>query len=83
MDGFGRRSFKGGFSGGFLYTTSADTGGANAQMLLCAVQKRMHALQVGIPPPAPGVVGVADDVAVVRGLTAKFALQCHGIPIPN
>jgi hypothetical protein len=38
---------------------------------------RPDALQVRIPAPPPGVVGVADHVSIVRPFAAKFTLHCH------
>jgi hypothetical protein len=54
-----------------------NTIGANAQLLLDALDDRANALQIGIPTPAPRVIGVADDVSVLRTLAAEFTLLGH------
>ena len=42
-----------------------------------AVHHRPHRLQVGLEPPGPHVVGVADGPADDRTLVADFAALCH------
>src|SRR6266849_7663331 len=55
-------------------------GGANAHVLADAVHHRAHPPQIRIPAAAPGVIGVADDVAVVRRFAANFAFLRHAPP---
>jgi len=62
---------------GFGNTAGADAVRANAQLLLHALHHRANALQIGIPAPAPRVIGVADDVSVLRPLAADFTLLGH------
>jgi hypothetical protein len=50
---------------------------ANAQLFLDALHYCANALQIGIPAPAPRVIGVADDVSVLRTLAADFTLLGH------
>src|ERR1700722_10655943 len=64
-------------SGSFLHAARADAGRANSNMLSRAVYQSVDALQVRIPPSAPGIVCVTDYVAKVRPFAAKFTLQCH------
>jgi hypothetical protein len=64
-------------SGRFLDAARPDAGRANSNMFPRAVHQRVDALQVGIPPSAPGIIRVTDDVAKVRPFAAKFTLQCH------
>jgi hypothetical protein len=42
-----------------------------------AFHHRLHAPQIGIPPPPPRIVCVTDYVPVVRRFAAKLTLQCH------
>ena len=64
-------------SGRFLDATRADAGRANSNMLSRAVDQRVDALQVRIPPSTPCIVRVTDYVAKMRPFAAKFTLQCH------
>jgi hypothetical protein len=73
----GCEGFKVWCSGRFLHTACADAGRANSNMLPCTVYQRVDALQVRIPPSAPGIIRVTDHVAKVRPFAAKFTLQCH------
>jgi hypothetical protein len=67
-----------GMSGaGFGDATGANAIGTNAQLLLDAFHDRANALQIGIPTPTPRVIGVADDVSVLRTLAADFTLLGH------
>jgi hypothetical protein len=62
---------------GFGNAARANAVGANAQLLLDALHHRADALQIWIPAPSPRVVGVADDVSVLRTLAADFTLLSH------
>jgi hypothetical protein len=64
-------------SGSFLHAARPDAGRANSNMLSRSVHQRVDALQVRIPPSAPGIICVTDYVAKVRPFAAKFTLQCH------
>jgi hypothetical protein len=64
-------------SGCFFHATHANAVGADADVLARAIDNRADTLQVWIPAAAPGIVRVADYVAVVRGFAADFTLQCH------
>jgi hypothetical protein len=46
-------------------------------MLSCALYDRLHAPEIGIPPPPAGIVCVTDYISVVRRFAAKLTLQCH------
>jgi hypothetical protein len=64
-------------SGGFLDAAGADACGTHTDVLLDSRHNRSHALQIGIPAAPARIVGVADDVAIVRPFAAEFTLQCH------
>src|SRR2546426_272592 len=75
--GFAKGRFKVGGSGGLFHAAGADARGANTDFLLHTRYDRADALQIRIPAPPPGIVRVADDVAIVRRFAAEFTLQCH------
>src|SRR3989442_1026243 len=64
-------------SGGFPHTAGANAGRADTHLFAHAVQHRADALQVWIPAPPPRVIGVADDVAVMRRFAADFTFPGH------
>jgi hypothetical protein len=67
-----------GFSSGSLFhATHADARGANANLFARTIDHGANALEVRIPAAAPGIVGVADHVAIMRRFAADFTLQCH------
>jgi hypothetical protein len=45
-----------------------------------AVHRRANSPQIWVPAAAPGVIGVADDVAEVRRFAANFAFLRHAPP---
>ncbi len=64
-------------SGGFSHTAGANAGRADTHLFAHAIQHRADALQVWIPAPPPRVIGVADDVAVMRRFAADFTFPGH------
>src|SRR5947209_1883023 len=64
-------------SSGFSHTAGANAGRADTHLFAPAVQHRADALQVWIPAPPPRVIGVADDVAVMRRFAADFTFPGH------
>jgi hypothetical protein len=67
-----------GFSSGSLFNaTHTDARGANAYLFARAMDQGTNALEVRIPAAPPGIVGVADHVAIMRCFAADFTLQCH------
>jgi hypothetical protein len=66
-----------GYSGGFLDFACANAGGAHLQLFAIAAHQRAYQLQVGIPTPAPSIIGVTHYVAVLRTFAAQFTLHCH------
>jgi N-acyl-L-homoserine lactone synthetase len=64
-------------SGGFFHTAKTNASRANTNLFAGSVNYGANALDIGIPAATPGIVGVADYVAVVGAFAAKFTLQCH------
>src|SRR5437899_1724070 len=64
-------------SGGFSHTAGANAGRPDTHLFAHAIQHRADALQVWIPAPPPRVIGVADDVAVMRRFAADFTFPGH------
>jgi hypothetical protein len=62
---------------GFSDAARANAIRAHAQLLLHALHDCANSLQIWIPAPAPRVIGVADDVSVLRTLAANFTLLSH------
>jgi hypothetical protein len=57
-------------SGGFFHAAEANASRANTNLFTGPVNQGVNALDIGIPAPPPGIVGVADYVSVVRAFTA-------------
>jgi hypothetical protein len=64
-------------SGGFGDFAGADARRAHAQGFAGAVDNRMNALEIGIPPSPGDVVSVAHVVSVGRTFAANFAFTRH------
>src|SRR4029077_17123509 len=62
---------------GFFNFARADARGADFDTLARARNQGANGLQIRIPAAAPGIVGMADHVAVARTLAAVFTLHCH------
>src|SRR5207253_641230 len=62
---------------GFFDFARANARGAHFHALARARDKGADRLQVRVPAAAPGIVGVADYVAVARSLAAVLTLHCH------
>jgi len=61
----------------FLDFARANARCADLNAFVRARHQGAYGLQIGIPAAAPGIVGVADDVAIARSLAAVFTLHCH------
>jgi hypothetical protein len=70
-------------SGCFFHFAETNASGANPHLLASPIDEGANILQVGIPAPPPGVVGVADDVSKLRAFAAEFTLQCHNATLPT
>lgn len=55
----------------------SDAGGADAGFFVDAVNNRLHAAEIRIPPAPRDVVCVADRVAKTGLLAANFTCHCH------
>jgi hypothetical protein len=64
-------------SGGFDDFACADARGTHAQGFAGAVDNRMNALEIGVPPSPGDVVSVAHVVSVRRAFAANFAFTRH------
>src|SRR5580704_8456371 len=64
-------------SGSLLHAASTDACGADADVLVSAVNDSFHAPQIRIPAAPSDVMGVADLVAVTRFFAAEFTRECH------
>jgi hypothetical protein len=64
-------------SGSLGDAAEPDASGADADFLVHARDYSVHALDIGIPTPPPGIVGVAHNVSIVRPFAAEITLQCH------
>jgi hypothetical protein len=64
-------------SGGFLDFASANASGARTNRFRVAAGSGAYPLQIGIPTPAPGIVGVAHHVAILGTFAAEITLHCH------
>jgi hypothetical protein len=69
--------------GGLRDPPRPNAGGAYAHVLADAVHHRTYPPQIRIPAAAAGVIGVADDVAVVRHFAANLAFLRHTPPSIN
>ena len=70
-------------SGSFGNAAQTNASGADAQLLASSVDDSMDVFQVRIPPTTPSIVGVADDVTVLRTFAAELTLQCHNATLPT
>ena len=73
-EGF-RGNLKAFVSGSLFHTAQTNACGADANLFANAIDDGANALKVGVPAAAPGVVGVADHVAVMRRFAADSTLQ--------
>jgi hypothetical protein len=56
---------------------SSDAGGADAGLFVDAINNRLYAAKIRVPPAPRDVVCVADRVAKTRLLAANFTCHCH------
>jgi hypothetical protein len=57
--------------------SGTNASGADTKCFVDAIHQGAHPAQIGIPAALSDVVGVADPVAKVGGLSANFAFTSH------
>ena len=70
-------------SGSFSDAAQTNAGRADAQLLAGAIHKSMNVFEVRVPTATPRIIGVADDVTIVRAFAAEITLQCHNATLPT
>ena len=56
-----------------------DAAGADAHALAAAVDLGLDGLEVHVPAPTGGVMGVGDVVAELRAFAAEITFVCHDL----
>ena len=64
-------------SGDFDDLAGTDASGASVNGLMCAIHKRPHPAQIGVPAAPGDVVGVADVVSIAGAFPTQIACTSH------
>jgi hypothetical protein len=62
-------------SGRFFHTAETNASRANTHLLASSIDQRADPLQIRVPAATPGIIGVADDVSIMRRSAAEFTLE--------